>query len=1833
MAMAFVPVLENDLRSLCQEARRKYPPVKEAAERALLKLRSVSDPESLAKSDDVMRTFVIACETKNLKLTVIGLACLQKLIAHDAVAPAALGQILSVLKDSPESFDETVQLKTLQTVLTILQSQLQPVDEDSMATLLGVCLRLLGSSRNSDSVHSTAAATLRQAVALIFDRVLLAEALPSNPRGHHTSRSNSVSGDVSRSIALTKLIDEVINEGGKQAVRDTLTPQGRMGLKLFEDLSSLACGGQATWLAMSPMPRTFSLDMVEYVLSHYVSLFLRLSPFTQVLRQKVCSLLITSLRATGEVEGEVGEPSFRRLLLRTVGSVVRFYSSVITTEVEVFLTMLIRAMDMELPLWYRISVLEILRGFCVEARMLKTIFQIFDMRPKNTNVVADLVACLAKVVSIVQGPVAESGEESLVAVAGIFSSKAQGGVDWHMDFDSMGNLQLPANEAHAIALALEGLLGVVFTIATLTDEAVDSGELDSPHVEETNSELVVPPGGLADICRQMVDSVWVTLLEALSLMLSKSVGEAIVLEVLKGYQAFTQACGVLCLTKPRDAFLGSLCKFTLAHQQEPGKSPADGDGRECATLTAKNIQALRTLFNVAHRLHSVLGPSWSLVLETLAALDRTVHAQDGSLLPRPNRDNSSQFTDLYILSTLDAQLFESSSLMSDSAVQSLLSALRHVCSNSLAGVTTGLGSSAWMSTAGAATSMGGATQAVPKMFSVERMVDIVVHNMQRVDRLWGEVVAHLLELSCHESAQVRMVAMDALDRCITAVLGSGKIVEDAHAGRAREASQHVDDAQNTEVQTSTKLGVVQTSDDQACTDNGCAVKEKSGLSVNASEGSISGTADENVKAVPRVVVENTSELEATDSFECIVILPLSMLYHSGRDVEVRAGALRIVLHALERHGERLFFSWPKILKLLREVADSGEKDLVPLGFQGVTLVLNDCLSALPKRLVKSCVEVAGAYGSQCTDVNISLTAIGLLWTTVDYFGRRKGVVSGGGCPSAVPGVEVEVGRTSPCDGDTTLVTEGERLQDADIKTRDSQPLQQPPLPELDAFSEDMLHTIYCIIKNLGTDERPEVRNSAIRTLFASIVSHGAKISQDLWQLCLWKLLFPLLDTVRHLAATSSRDEWVGKELGKQGGKPVHMLVHHSRNTAQKQWDETLVVALYGMSRLLRSFLPIVHKMNGFRSAWESLLQFFEESVLEGSKEVALAAVNSLFTILQANGLKGTVPKFHWETALGTLNVIARNSAHSDSRVPLKARSELLEGLGSLYKSCYPLFTPKDYLLALSMLDVLIRHPILQGDPSVHTSAVLPQVQRTVLEVLPLMYPQGKQLEIMWPEFLRQLLTYLPGGDGVLCEHLHIAPDRTHPLGDGQSSGGSLMFPANGQDRKAPSQPDMLSERTKSGGSPRRVGTADAAPSALSYGFAERIVALLVDLYISHVTPSARSQVLPDILGGLGRCMAIRRDEPKLALWRTAVGGFEKVLETSLLPDSATGRQGASYEVRPEQQSHGLQHPVHSGSLYVDADVEAGWRLRMWKEVVDLFEGFLVGTCGRAMITQASERISPDQQKADEQLEFLVLDLLCDKVLVSCQDAPMDVIGRLVSVVDQCAGRTSSLPVQSVALLPQHCGRFSLACLRKVFGMCERGSLQDSESSSAIRVAKVALPVLISRCESIFKRFYEDEEQTHLKGMPSIRMEELICLLQELARLVLHPIVAASLDVPVHVQEEKGPLMAGAHPCLSSSARDISMKRHRGGSPSSVAVWGPLASESPRSLSSSPRSGHYQGAHDAQMRIVGRERTHLLLLYTPLCELIVCDDMQVRELMRVLLRLAGGELGLLKNAAS
>lgn len=119
-------------------------------------------------------------------------------------------------------------------------------------------------------------------------------------------------------------------------------------------------------------------------------------------------------------------------------------------------------------------------------------------------------------------------------------------------------------------------------------------------------------------------------------------------------------------------------------------------------------------------------------------------------------------------------------------------------------------------------------------------------------------------------------------------------------------------------------------------------------------------------------------------------------------------------------------------------------------------------------------------------------------------------------------------------------------------------------------------------------------------------------------------------------------------------------------------------------------------------------------------------------------------------------------------------------------------------------------------------------------------------------------------------------------------------------------------------------------------------------------------------GFLVRCMTTRRDNPDGSLWRLAVEGFNRILVDDASNSTINARSDS-----------GASMPA---------------RARIWKEVADVYEVFLVGYCGRAL---PSDSFSTVDVKTDESLEMTILQILGNKILKSPIDAPIDVIFSLI----------------------------------------------------------------------------------------------------------------------------------------------------------------------------------------------------------------------------------------------
>ena len=137
-------------------------------------------------------------------------------------------------------------------------------------------------------------------------------------------------------------------------------------------------------------------------------------------------------------------------------------------------------------------------------------------------------------------------------------------------------------------------------------------------------------------------------------------------------------------------------------------------------------------------------------------------------------------------------------------------------------------------------------------------------------------------------------------------------------------------------------------------------------------------------------------------------------------------------------------------------------------FQALQLVLTDFLPLAPHNCLPLAVHTAAKFGSQTQDLNISLTAVGLLWNLSDYFYQNQDSLK------------------------TAIIAEPKILPDL------------PGYKEMCVFGKLWM----CLFSRLGDlclDSRPATRKSAGQTLFSTIAAHGSLLATQTWQAVLWQV--------------------------------------------------------------------------------------------------------------------------------------------------------------------------------------------------------------------------------------------------------------------------------------------------------------------------------------------------------------------------------------------------------------------------------------------------------------------------------------------------------------------------------------------------------------------------------------------------------------------------------------------------------------------------------------------------------------------------------------------------------
>jgi hypothetical protein len=213
-----------------------------------------------------------------------------------------------------------------------------------------------------------------------------------------------------------------------------------------------------------------------------------------------------------------------------------------------------------------------------------------------------------------------------------------------------------------------------------------------------------------------------------------------------------------------------------------------------------------------------------------------------------------------------------------------------------------------------------------------------------------------------------------------------------------------------------------------------------------------------------------------------------------------------------------------------------------------------------------------------------------------------------------------------------------------------------------------------------------------------------------------------------------------------------------------------------------------------------------------------------------------------------------------------------------------------------------------------------------------------------------------------------------------------------------------------------------------------------------------------------------------------------------------------------------------------------------------------------------------QGRADVDLELTVLDSLTDEVLTNCSSALLPLKRRLIAVVDRGIVRSRELSIPQATTG----SNFSHVCVRKMYVLCGRATCDGNDA--LLLVARLALPLFLSRCDTMLRNFAEEARPGFLGDGPPVtrpRLDEIMCVLEVIASMAVAPSVADAV--------------LGTNESISAVIRALRAR--------------------------------------PEVAARGRERTHLLLLYNSLCGCITCKEPRVRDMVRDVLGLAGAELGL------
>ncbi|XP_037957121.1 protein MON2 homolog isoform X2 [Teleopsis dalmanni] len=1563
---------------------------------------------------------------------------MQRLITQQVVDHKGARYITDALWMLMENNIEEV--KVLQTV-TLLLTTNTVVHGETLAKSLVLCFRL-HYTKNSTIVN-TAGATIRQLVSLVFERVYLEkDALSTIQQPGPLKPSKDTACDAENS-----------NTNEMQTFASD-------AFFLFQDLVQLVNADQPFWLiGMTEMTRTFGLELLEAVLTNFSAVFHENNDFRLLLKERVCALVIklfspnvkhrqvpTSGTSNGTIPSDKPYFPISMRLLRLVAILIQKYHTILVTECEIFLSLIIKFLDPDKPHWQRALALEVIHKLVTKANLIAFFCKSYDLKNHATNIVQDMISALGTYVrySLFNASAVQNGQPAVGAqtnaAAALSTSNQCGfiyrgaylplvatfapGVSKSVYLEMLDKLDAPnIPDSYGISVAYAILLDVTRSIGCVLQRTTE--------MHPTHNSAIISEEEHKPLCLQLINSSWSGLLAAFVALVDASIDEATTDNILKAMQNYAALCGILELLGSRDAFIMAICRASFpphyAMSIFANSGHVDADLRLGHTRTnsqdlnnqfittcnegdfRQQIVAVGTPLPSASLPHSVMQAPVMLTtknLQCMRAILFLAHS-NGSILGtswhivlqtlqhlvwilglKPSTGGSLQ---AFPKPAVEANVGIQTAVMADLPVLSQMLSQLFESSQYLDDVALHHLIDALCKLSHEAMELAYANRE-PSLFAVAKLLETGLVNMQRIEVLWRPLTNHLLEVCQHRHIRMREWGVEAITYLVKSALQ----------------------------------------------------------------------------------FKHTSPLKENMVLQTMLLSPLSEL-STVMHADVRQRQLDCVLQILNGAGEILSFGWPAIIEIIGAVNDHHGEPLIRTAFQCLQLVITDFLTVMPWHCLPLCISTAAKFGSQTQELNISLTAIGLMWNISDFFNQNQ---------------------------DKLMSTE---IGNANILPEFPGTVKMPQFDKL-------WMCLYAKLGDLCVDLRPAVRKSAGQTLFSTISAHGSLLNPPTWQALVWQVLFPLLDNVRALSSSASNEK-----VDASG----NILIHHSRNTAQKQWAETQVLTLSGVCRVFNTKRDLLQMLGDFDRAWSLILEFIQNAALSKNGEVSLAALKSLQEIMYHNSEKSVVNSNEndntkyveiWSIAwniwlnigMESTKITTKNNEIQTEEfyIPSQAfLTALIQIFPAIFQHIQERFMLTDFDKFCTVLTNAVCIPV-QTDavPYIMSSvsdSLLTPLHDSILECMDLIQKEATKedsnLRYMIPAVFRQLLVFSkfacapPTYQGV--------ENKYHKTSNHYSNNASV-----------------------------EVVSMNYIP------FGEKSISICVKLYQSTATEESVMQehILHEIIMALRTPLAIKYKCLSSSTWKLAISSLISILHTGL-------------KVARAKPNH-----------FTD----------MWEDLSDTLDKFLFPASVCTVEDRGLEEIV-----LDETIDCQVIELLRDEVLPFAHEMPHQFIMQIVVLLNKGSihsasdsnicyesdwklreifAKTCFETLLQFSLLDDSCNNVSGATNSVSTNINNAAIPLDTNILPGVIsgagkdfAGRLAVTALLHRFQEVLKRYNDDERQSGKCPLPRFRLSEISFVLKAIATLV----VSMKKAPPSKVNKPAWDQLIGLYPylvdCTTTTSPEVS----------------------------------------------------------------------------------------------